>query len=64
MTVGEKFLHTTDIDDMSPDGIPAVTTGIPAIFAYPITSGIARAAREMPAMISMGTWAIVIGRIP
>ena len=33
-----------------------VTTGIPAIFAYPRTSGMPRAASVMPASTSAGTW--------
>ena len=41
-----------------------VTTGMPAIFAYPITSGMASAARVIPAIISKGTWDLLTGRIP
>ena len=41
-----------------------VTTGIPAIFAYPRTSGMPRAASVMPASMSAGTWARSMGRTP
>ena len=41
-----------------------VTTGMPAIFVYPITSGMASAARVIPAIISKGTWDLLTGRIP
>jgi hypothetical protein len=40
------------------------TTGTPAICAYPITSGIASAARVIPAIISNGTCDFSRGRIP
>ena len=41
-----------------------VTTGIPAIFAYPRTSGMPRAASVMPASTSAGTWDRSIGSSP
>ena len=41
-----------------------VTTGIPAIFAYPRTSGMPRAASVMPASTSAGTWDRSMGSSP
>ena len=41
-----------------------VTTGIPAIFAYPRTSGMPKAASVKPASTSAGTWDRSIGSSP
>ena len=41
-----------------------VTTGVPAILVYPMTSGIARQAKVTPANISVGSLDFSIGRMP